>query len=155
MEYIVRPKVTLEGAGKAAGGEQTPQDRLMTYIPLSISGVYPLLENGISDYVKTPFHGLSPRSLELVVFGLLLLWYVIFLHRQFNKTPYKGRARAKLQVLQTFVSIVAFCVWTYSIKSAIWTDIYNAGLAVVATAIFVLFASLYVPTVTPDQAQGN
>ena len=156
MDYIVRPNVSQPGPGKAAASsEQSTQDRLMAYIPLSISGVYPLLENGIAEYIKTPFKDISPRSIELAVFGLLLLWYMLFLHKQYNKVAFKGWVRAKLQGWQTLVSILAFCVWTYSIKSAIWTDIYNAGLAIVVTVIFVLFAGLYVPTVTPDQAKGG
>src|ERR1700754_2915889 len=126
MDYIVRPNIAVKAA-KAASGEQTPQDRLMTYIPLSISGIYPLLENGIAEYIKSPFKNLSPRLIEWAIFGLLLLWYIFFLHKQYNKQPYKKWARAKLQGVQTFVSITAFFVWTYSVKSAIWTDVYNAG----------------------------
>jgi hypothetical protein len=154
MDYVVRPNIAAPAA-KAASAQQTAQDRLMTYIPLSISGVYPLLENGIAEYVKSPFEKMSPRLIEWAIFGLLLLWYILFLHKQYNKQAYVKWARAKLQGVQTFVSIVAFVVWTYSIKSAIWADVYNAGLAIVFTAIFVLFASLYAPTVTPDQASGG
>jgi hypothetical protein len=51
MDYIVRPKIRLPGAGKAAGAEESAQDRLLKYIPLSIAGAYPLLENGIAEFI--------------------------------------------------------------------------------------------------------
>jgi len=155
MDYIVKPKLDLQGSGKAAGADESPQDRLLKYIPLSIAGAYPLLENGIAEYIKTPVSGISPRAIEWFVFGALLLWYVLFLNQKFSKTVYRGWTRVRLQSLQTGISIVAFCIWTYSIKSAIWADIYNPGLALLATVLFVLFASLYAPTVTPDEAKGG
>jgi hypothetical protein len=80
---------------------------------------------------------------------------VIFLHKKFNDAIYRGWTRIRLQGLQTAVSIIAFCIWTYSIKSAIWIDIYNAGLALIATVLFLIFASLYAPTVTPDEMKGG
>jgi len=155
MDYIVRPRIRLPGAAKAAGGEQPWQDRLIKYIPLNIAGAYPLLENGFEQYLKAPLGGLSPRWIEWSVFGALVFWYVCFLNKQFEKDVYRGWVRVRLQGSQTVVSIIAFCVWTYSIKSAIWIDIYNAGLALLATALFLLFTSLYEPTVTPDEAKRN
>ena len=155
MDYIVRPNITLGGAGKAASAQEKPQDRLLKYIPLSIAGAYPILENGIAEYIKTPIGEISPRLIEWLVFAALLVWYGLFLNLKFNKEVYRGWTRFRLQGTQTCVSIVAFAVWTYSIKAAIWSGIYNAGLALIATALFVLFASLYSPTVSPDEAKGN
>ena len=155
MNYIVEPRIREPGTGKAAGANESPQERLLKYVPLSIAGAYPLLENGIAEYIKTPIGGISPREIAWFVFAALLLWYVLFLNQKFSKTVYRGRTRFRLQGVQTVVSIIAFCVWSYSIKSAIWSDIYNAGLALISTVLFVLFASLYSPTVTPEEAKGH
>jgi hypothetical protein len=153
MDRIVRPNIRLAGAGQAAGGQESAQDRLLKYIPLSIAGAYPLLENGIAEYTKAPVAHLPSRWIEWFVFAALLLYYAISLHRAFTKRGIKGKTRVRLQLLQTAVSITAFCVWTYSIKSAIWSDIYNAGLALIFAVLFVLFASNYAPTITPDEAR--
>lgn len=151
--WVVLPNTIERGAGQSASSQETPDQRLFKYIPLSIAGAYPLLENAITDYIKSPISGVPPRLLEWIVFGLLLLWYAIALHRAFDKKGYTGKQRWRLQFIQTAVSIVAFCVWTYSIKSAIWMHIYNAALAVVLVVIFVLFASFYAPTVDLDEAR--
>jgi hypothetical protein len=141
----------MRGVAKAAAaGGDSPQDRLLKYIPLTIAGAYPLLENGIAEYIKTPIAGLAPRWIEWAVFGALILWYLIFLQRKFNQEAYRGWTRLKLQGTQMAVSIIAFCLWTYSVKSAIWTDIYNAGLALILTLMFLLFAGFYTPTVTTN-----
>src|SRR5262245_16604718 len=83
MDNIVQPNVTAVGAGTAAGGPESAQERLIKYIPLDIAGAYPLLENGIAEYVKNPFPKLPASTIIWAVFGLLLLYYVIKLHIQF------------------------------------------------------------------------
>jgi hypothetical protein len=154
-DWVVLPKIVKPGAGQGASGQETPDQRLLKYIPLSIAGAYPLLENAITDYVKSPIAGVPPGLLEWIVFGLLLLWYALALNRGFYKKGYTGTQRWRLQSIQTAVSWLAFAIWTYSIKSAIWVGIgiYNAALAVVAVVVFVLFASFYAPTVNLDEAQ--
>ncbi|MGA8497169.1 MAG: hypothetical protein WB764_16915 [Xanthobacteraceae bacterium] len=154
MDYIVRPKIREPGTGKAAAGDEAPQDRLLKYIPLTIAGAYPILENGIAQYITTPVADMSPRFLEWLVFAALILYYVLFLNVKFNATTLQGWTRIRLQTLQTVVSIIAFFVWTYSIKSAIWTGVYNAGLALIVAMLFVLFAGLYAPTVSLDEARA-
>jgi hypothetical protein len=153
MDSIVLPNIRATGAGQAATAPESAQDRLLKYIPLSIAGAYPLLENGVAEYIQSPVGNLSPRWIEWFVFVALLLYYAIILNRAFNKKDIRGKTRVRLQTLQTAISVIAFFIWTYSIKSAIWSDIYNAGLAIIIAVLFVLFAGLYAPTVSLEEAR--
>jgi hypothetical protein len=155
MDYIVRPKRRVRGAGVAASSGQAPQDRLLAYIPLTIVGAYPILENALAQYGNTPpLPGLSLSCLERIVFALLILYYVLFLNKKYgDQGDYRGWVRVRLQLTQTIVSIAGFFIWTYSIKSAIWADHYNAPLALLASGLFALFGSLYAPTINLNQ--GN
>ena len=152
MDNIVRPEIVAK-AGAAAAGAEGPQERLIKYIPLDIAGAYPLLQNGVADYVKNPLPKLPAQWIIWAVFGLLLLYYVVKLHFQFTKSGIKGRARLILESQQQLVSIVAFVIWTYSLKSAIWTDVYSAGLALILVVAFLLVASNYKPTISLQTAQ--
>lgn len=148
MDLIVLPRRRLRGAGLAASGAaESPQDRLRKYIPLEIAAAYPLLENGLETYVSAPVTGLAPRAVQMLAVAALLLYYALRLHAAFNRSEFRGGVRVRLQTQQTLISVIAFLIWIYDLRSVVWGDWYNAGLALILSALFVLFATLYVPSV--------
>ena len=72
MARVLLPRIKVQG-GVAAAGDQDWSARLVSYIPLTISGIYPILDNALSAYSKTPIPGrlipLSQVNQNLVLAG--------------------------------------------------------------------------------------
>jgi hypothetical protein len=154
---IVKPRIRQPGAGTAAAStDETWSARLAKYIPLSIAGAYPVLDNALIAYAREPItdFGLTPRALDIIVFAALLGFSTLELHNQYRRSGLRGPSRWRVQLVQTGMMIVAFVLWTYSIKGSIWSGSYNAALSVILDVLFLLAAN-YVPTLTPKEAEAS
>jgi len=150
MARVIRPRIREQAGIAASGAGDDWSGRLLSYIPLTISGAYPVLDNALSAYASTyakpptPDASVSPRTLGVIVFGALIIYSIVELHLEYNKKQLSGYVRKKLQTLQTIVMAAAFMLWTYSIRGSIWGTTYNAALALILCILFML-GTRYLP----------
>jgi len=157
MIRVLRPKIKERGAGTAvAGGQDDWTARLASYIPLPISGAYPLLDNALTAYAKEPLAqlGIAPWVLGWFVFVALLVLAGLDVNKAYNKKGLRGRTRWRIQIVQTVMMVIAFFLWTYSLHGSVWGSSYSAALSLILSIIFLL-ATAYVPAITPAEADQS
>jgi hypothetical protein len=158
MAEVLKPRLSVEGhpdrrGGRAfAGSGDDYGQRLMKYIPLKVSGLFPILDSALDSYIKDPIAGISPYLLNLFVIILLLLAIVIEVNRAYDRANITGPTRWRIQSIQTVFNIFAFILWTYTVKGGIWDHTNNPALVVILDGLFLLFAQ-YIPDITRDEAQ--
>jgi hypothetical protein len=151
MALILNPGIIVDGHRQASsqrnGGRAVSSSgddyaqRLLRYIPVPIAGIYPVLDSAIQTYRKSPVTGLPSQFLNEVVFGLFLVAVIVDIHVAYQKKKIHGRLRRQVQATQTVFSLIAFILWSYTVKGQIWNGENNGGLVIILDGFFLLFAN--------------
>lgn len=157
MAQVLKPRIRAKSAahrgGKAfsSSGDDYGQ-RLLKYIPLGVSGLFPILDSALADYLRTPVGEISPQQLDQLVLIALAIIVLIEVHRAYQKAGLHGRVRWWLQTVQSVFNLVAFVLWTYTVKGQVWGGTNNAALVVIFDGLFLAFAQ-YLPQITFAEAK--
>lgn len=160
MAKVLQPRLRIEGrlaraGGKAfAGSGDDYAQRLLKYIPLKVSGLFPVLDSALGAYIKDPVAGISPRLVNIFVVFALIVVILIEVHRAYNIEHIIGPTRWRMQLIQSAFNVIAFALWTYTVKGKIWNNTNNPALVIILDGVFLLFAQ-YIPSITLREAEKS
>jgi hypothetical protein len=106
--------------------------------------------------LNKPVLGLSPLTFAWGVFGIFLLADLLLIHRGYRRTVPQP-ARDWIEIPHLLIHIFAFLIWTYDIRTVIWSGVfeYDPLVVLVLTAAFAVFAVLYQPTISREVAERS
>ncbi len=155
MNRLIQPRIEGPQAAAAASADDW-HERIVKYVPVEIASTYPVVENLIQGFLNKgqSVLGFQPSIFAWLIFIIFLILNFCYLRRTYKK-KIGNPARKKIMVPHLIFSSVAFVLWTYVIRSAIWLPWFDAGLSIIFTIIFILVAGIYQPVITTDEAKES
>jgi hypothetical protein len=138
------------GARKASDGDDYGE-RLQKYIPLKVSGAFPILDHALESYPQHTIAGISPHLMDILVEVALGVFILVEINQAYARGKLKGWARWRLQIIQSLFNLTAFVLWTYTLKGQIWGGTNNLPVVIILNVLFLLFAA-YAPEISPKEA---
>jgi len=143
MSRFVTPKT--KGAKAQAGrgtkeGVRDYAERVAKYVPAEVIAAYLAIVSITEGTSEAATHGRYAGLMFALAFGLIITPFYL------KKLAEPGEPWCK----QSAVSIIAFIVWTYSMKGIWmeWWHVYYSGVAGIALIVFSVLSGFYVPEVS-------